>query len=230
MGQPATDRSGMPMIRRPRYKRPMDLFILVVAHVLLASIWILIWLVLPAAIWVQDRGPVFYRQRRAGRDGVQFSVLKFRTMIPDADRLGAPWKADNDPRVTRVGRVLRRTALDELPQVINILKGEMSFVGPRALDAREQAMLEQQIPGFGRRLLVRPGLTGLAQVNNRIDDAAEKLRLDLAYIETMSPWLDAKILFRSVVNTVSGRWDRRTGKTSMPTPGSGKPGDDQGPA
>lgn len=210
------------MTRQPKYKRPLDLLILITAHILLAPLWVLIWLVLPAAIWLQDRGPVFYRQRRAGRNGVAFYVLKFRTMIPDADRHGTPWKAERDSRVTGIGRILRKTALDELPQVINIFKGEMSFVGPRALDSREQALLEERIPGFGRRLAVRPGLTGLAQVNNRADVATDKLRLDIQYIESMSPWLDLKIILRSAFNSVTARWDRRTGKASMPgTQGDG---------
>lgn len=110
-------------------------------------------------------------------------MLKFRTMVKNADKMGI-WKADNDPRVTSVGKILRRTAMDELPGLLNILKGDMSFVGPRALVVDEQKLLEKQIAGFEKRLSVRPGLTGLAQVYNAEDDPYKKLKLDLEYINS----------------------------------------------
>ena len=114
--------------------------------------------------------------------------------------------------VSTVGRLLRRTALDELPEMVNILKREMSFVGPRALDVEEQRSLEEQIPGFEQRLQVAPGLTGLAQVHNHGDGAYDKFRYDLSYLDRMGPWLDAKLLLLSVRNTLGARWDQRRGK------------------
>jgi lipopolysaccharide/colanic/teichoic acid biosynthesis glycosyltransferase len=124
-----------------------------------------------------------------------------------------------------VGRVLRRTALDELPELLNIWKRDMSFVGPRALDLEEQQTLEQLIPGFEDRLQVAPGLTGLAQVYDPSDNAHEKLRYDLEYVQKMSPWLDMKLLLLSVRNTLAAKWDQRRGKPAaddgQPAPQSG---------
>ncbi len=198
--------------RRDGYKPCFDLTILVVAHLLLLPLWLLLWTLIPLLIWLGDRGPVFYRQERVGKDGHAFTLLKFRTMVLDADRKGPAWTTDGDPRVTRVGRWLRRIALDELPEVLNIWRGEMSLVGPRALDLEEQRSLEELIPGFEKRLQASPGLTGLAQVYDRSDDANDKLRYDLSYLNRMSPWLDIKLLILSVRNTVGARWDQRRGK------------------
>lgn len=195
-----------------RYKRSYDLTVLVLAHVLLLPLWILLWVAVPIAIWLGDRGPVFYRQKRAGANGQVITILKFRTMIPEAERAGPAWTTEKDPRITPVGRILRRTALDELPELLSIWKGDMSLVGPRALDIEEQTALEQEIEGFSVRLKVRPGLTGLAQVYDRRDDATDKLAYDIRYLETMSPWLDTKLLILSVFNSLSARWDQRAGK------------------
>jgi lipopolysaccharide/colanic/teichoic acid biosynthesis glycosyltransferase len=197
---------------RQSYKRPFDLAILVTSHVLLSPFLVLAWVLIPLAVYLNDRGPVFYSQERAGLGGRPFRTLKFRTMVPDADRIGNRWTSEHDPRVTGLGRVLRKTALDELPQLLSIWRGHMSWVGPRALDVSEQRMIETAIPGFERRLAVRPGLTGLAQVYNLDDAADSKLTYDLRYIEEMGPWLDVRIIIRSAVNTVLGRWDRRSGK------------------
>jgi lipopolysaccharide/colanic/teichoic acid biosynthesis glycosyltransferase len=189
--------------------------VLVVAHTAVAPLFLLLWLAIPVAIWLEDRGPVFYRSQRSGRDGRDFTVLKFRTMVPNADRAGPAWTKENDPRLTRVGRILRPTALDELPQVLSIWKGDMSFVGPRALPVKEQQWLEGQIPGFDQRLKgVRPGLTGLSQVYNRADEAHAKLRYDLEYVQRMSLGLDIELILRSAFNTLVGRWDTRSGKSS----------------
>ncbi|MCH7622054.1 MAG: sugar transferase, partial [Chloroflexi bacterium] len=159
-----------------------------------------------------DRGPVFYRQKRVGKNGRIITIVKFRTMVLDADRKGPAWTTDGDPRVTRVGKILRRTALDELPEVLSIWKRDMSLVGPRALDVEEHQSLEKQIPGFEGRLEVLPGLTGLAQVYDRSDDAHDKFRYDLEYLDRMSPWLDMRLLVLSLLNTLGARWDRRSGK------------------
>ncbi len=188
---------------------------LVVAHTAAAPLFLLLWLAIPAAIWLEDRGPVFYRSQRSGRDGRDFTVLKFRTMVPNADRVGPAWTLENDPRRTRVGRILRPTALDELPQVLSIWKGEMSFVGPRPLPVKEQQWFEGQIPGFGQRLKgVRPGLTCLSQVYNHADEARAKLRYDLEYVQRMSLGLDIKLILRSAFNTLAGRWDTRSSESS----------------
>jgi lipopolysaccharide/colanic/teichoic acid biosynthesis glycosyltransferase len=146
-----------------------------------------------------------------------FTVLKFRTMIPNADRRGPAWTTQSDPRVTRVGKFLRKTALDELPELVSIWKGDMSFVGPRALDVEEQRWLEEEVPGFRDRLSVKPGLTGLAQVYDLDDDAWTKLRYDLDYIQRINLWLDLKLMFLSVRNTLLARWDQCTGKSATIT-------------
>ncbi len=187
------------------YKRLFDLAILVLAHVLLLPLWVLLWTLIPLAIWLEDHGPVFYRQKRPGKNGKHFTILKFRTMVTDADKKGPSWTIENDPRITRVGKILRKTALDELPELLSIWKGNMSFVGPRALPMQEQLLLEEQIPNFRDRLKLRPGLTGLAQLYDKADDANTKLRYDLEYIQHMSLWLDIKLMLLSVVNTITGR-------------------------
>lgn len=199
-------------MKEPIYKRPFDLIVLFLAHLILLPIWLLIWIVIPLLIWLNDKGPVFYGQKRVGRGGKEFMVFKFRTMVKDADRNGPTWTLEGDPRVTRVGRILRKTALDELPSLLSILKGDMSFVGPRALAMEEQKFLEKTISGFEKRLSVRPGLTGLSQVYNRDDEPRRKLRYDLKYIENMNLWLDLKLMLLSVWNTITARWDRRKGK------------------
>jgi lipopolysaccharide/colanic/teichoic acid biosynthesis glycosyltransferase len=138
-------------------------------------------------------------------------------MVQDAEKYtGAVWATDNDPRITPVGRVLRWTALDELPQVLNMWKGEMSLVGPRAERPELHEQFVQEVPGFERRLQVRPGLTGLAQVLGAYNlHPSEKLRYDLEYIQRMSLWLDLKLLVLSVRNTLLARWDR---PSSAPAP------------
>jgi len=201
--------------RSSRYKLWLDFSILVSAHLLLLPIWILLWTLIPFFIWIGDRGPVFFVQQRVGKNGKVFTIRKFRTMIPDAAKQGPVWTAEDDPRITRFGKVLRRTALDELPELLSILKRDMSFVGPRALDLEEQRLLEQQVPGFEQRLSVLPGLTGLAQVYDKTDDANCKFHYDQKYLRSLSPWLDCRILVQSIWNTVMARWDRRMGKGSL---------------
>jgi lipopolysaccharide/colanic/teichoic acid biosynthesis glycosyltransferase len=207
--------------RRERfYKRPLDITVLILAHLfpLLLPVWVLLWTVIPLIIWLEDKGPVFYRQERVSRHGKVFTVLKFRTMVTDAEKeTGAIWARANDARITRVGKLLRHTALDELPQLINIWRGQMSFVGPRAERPQLHERFVQQITGFETRLKVRPGLTGLAQVNGNYDlPPIEKLRYDLEYIERMSLWLDMKLLLISVSNTLFARWDRpRSGEKPL---------------
>lgn len=191
------------------YKRLLDLTVIALAHIFLFPLWLFLWVTIPLAIILDDGWPVFYRHRRVGKNGERFDALKFRTMLRNADKDDAVWTHENDSRVTRVGRILRGTALDELPQIINILKGDMSFVGPRGLGVRMYEYSAQQAPGFERRLQVRPGLTGLAQIYGNRDNPEEKLSYDLKYIRDKSLWLDIKLLILSVLITIRGRWENR---------------------
>ncbi len=185
---------------RDGYKRVFDLTVIIIAYTLLFPLWLTVWLIVPLAIWLEDRGPVFYAQERVGRRGRHFRVLKFRTMIQNAESLtGQVWAREDDPRLTRVGRILRRLHLDEIPQVINIIKGEMSLVGPRPERPALAERFSREVPGFSERLRVRPGIAGLAQVRGSYwTDPVYKLRYDNQYIETMGPWLDLKLLFLAV--------------------------------
>lgn len=159
--------------------------------------------------WIEDRGPLLFRQRRVGRGGREFDMLKFRTMVPDAEPNGPQWAEVGDPRVTRVGRVLRRLHLDELPQAWNILKGEMSLIGPRPERPEFVAALQAVIPFYRTRLSVRPGVTGWAQVNveygDSVDDALSKLRYDLYYIKHRSLTLELSILVRTLGHVLRAR-------------------------
>ena len=197
-----------------KHKRPLDLFILFIAHIFppFPIIWLCLWIVIPAAIWLQDRGPIFYTQERMGKNGRIFIIRKFRTMVPNAEATtGAIWSHKNDPRITRVGRILRWTALDELPQILNILKGDMTFVGPRSERPELHKLIVKDIPKFEMRLEIKPGLTGLAQVKGSYDLPPEqKLYYDLKYIDEVSILLDVKIILWSIWNTSLGRWDRPT--------------------
>lgn len=153
-------------------------------------------------IKLDSRGPVFYKQKRIGRIGKVFEIIKFRTMRQDAEKsTGAVWAADNDPRITKIGIFLRKTRIDELPQLWNILKGEMSLVGPRAERPEFHAILKKEVPFYEERYLIKPGLSGWAQINFRygssIKDAAEKLQYDLYYIKNRSLMLDLGIALKT---------------------------------
>lgn len=190
------------------WKRPFDLIVLSAVHIALAPIWLALWTFIPLTIWLSDRGPVFYTQARVGKGGRIFRAYKFRSMVPDAERYtGAVWAEEDDPRITRVGRFLRSRALDELPQVINMWKGDISLVGPRPERPELVEEFTQQWPEFGNRLAVRPGLTGIAQVYGRYSThPRDKVRYDMIYVRRMSPWLDIKLLVLSVLITVRARW------------------------
>jgi len=154
-------------------------------------------------IKLDSRGPVLYRQGRLGRYGDEFQVLKFRSMRQDAEKTTGPtWAQAGDPRVTRIGRIIRKLRIDELPQIINVLKGDMSFVGPRPERAHFVNRLEQQIPYYGLRMTVRPGITGWAQVEYHYgatdEDALEKLKYDLYYIKNNNLFLDLWIVLKTV--------------------------------
>ena len=161
-------------------------------------------------IKVEDRGPVFYRQTRVGKGGEDFELVKLRTMVVGAERRGAGYAVnEGDPRITRVGAVLRRLSLDELPQLWNVLRGDMSLVGPRPT-LRYQ--VEQYDERQRRRLDVKPGITGWAQVNGRAAlPWPERIELDLWYVEHRSPWLDLKILARTPLALIGGTYKGDTG-------------------
>jgi lipopolysaccharide/colanic/teichoic acid biosynthesis glycosyltransferase len=162
------------------------------------------------AIKLDDRGPVLYRQQRVGKDGHEFELVKLRTMVVGAERQGAGWAVDHgDTRITRVGSVLRRISLDEVPQLWNVVRGEMSLIGPRPTLAYQ---VEQYTPHQRRRLDVRPGITGWAQVQGRASlPWEERIELDVWYVENRSPRLDAKILARTPLALLGGTYKGKTG-------------------
>jgi len=162
------------------------------------------------AVKLTSRGPVLYRQARVGKDGVEFELLKMRTMVVGAEAQGAGFAVDRgDPRITRVGRVLRRLSFDELPQLWNVLRGDMSVIGPRPT-LRYQ--VEQYTPHQLRRLEVRPGITGWAQVHGRATlPWADRIELDVWYVDHRSPMLDLKILARTPIALFGGTYKGPTG-------------------
>jgi exopolysaccharide biosynthesis polyprenyl glycosylphosphotransferase len=160
-------------------------------------------------IKLESPGPVFYRQERNGLNGKPFYVIKFRSMRNDAEKDGPQWASKNDARVTRIGQFIRKTRIDELPQLLNVFKGEMSLIGPRPERPVFTEQFAKEIPAFKDRLLVKPGLTGWAQVNGGYDiTPKEKLDLDLYYIRNQSMALDMKIVFRTVWVVLSGNGAR----------------------
>jgi lipopolysaccharide/colanic/teichoic acid biosynthesis glycosyltransferase len=163
-----------------------------------------------AAVKLEDGGPVFYRQRRVGQEGEAFDLLKLRTMVVGAERQGAGWAVDEgDPRITRVGRALRRLSIDEVPQLWNVLRGEMSLVGPRPTLAYQ---VERYSERQRRRLEVKPGITGWAQVNGRARlKWADRIELDVWYVENRSTWVDLKILVRTPMALFTGTYKGKTG-------------------
>jgi lipopolysaccharide/colanic/teichoic acid biosynthesis glycosyltransferase len=193
--------------------------------ILLSGIGVLIsaplWVVIAAAIKADTHGAVFFRQSRVGEGGRIFQVLKFRSMIADAEKDVGPKPAEqHDARVTRVGRVLRATAMDELPQLWNIFRGDMSFVGPRALrpeeidvDTAGRSVPLQSIPGFAARSAIPPGLTGIAQIYARRDvSRRQKFRFDRLYVRRQSMLLDLRLIFLSFWITARGSWEAREKK------------------
>ncbi len=179
-----------------------------------------VWLTLAAAIKLEDGGPVFYTQDRVGEGGRVFKVFKFRSMIVNAEAVvGALQATMNDPRVTRIGHVMRATAMDELPQLWNIFRGDMTFVGPRALrpgeiEASDGAFIAiEDIPGYAARTRLRPGLTGVAQIYAPRDvGRRNKFRYDAVYAKGASFWLDVRLILLSFWITFRGRWEHRGDK------------------
>ncbi len=198
-------------------KRSFDFFFATLA----LGISFPLWFIFAIAIKFEDGGAVLYPQRRWGKNKKPIGVYKFRTMVVDADKKFGPVQAqENDPRITRVGRLLRATSLDEMPQILNIWKGEMSWVGPRALPINEIQAKEENghvpdeaILGFNLRCTVRPGLTGIAQIYAPRDvPRRHKFKYDLIYIQNQSFWLDLKLIALSFWITFRGKWESRTKK------------------
>lgn len=182
-----------------------------------------LWIIIAIAIWFEDRGAPFYLSDRVGKNGKAFRYFKFRTMVPDSDKRFGPLQAkENDPRITRVGNILRITAMDELPQLLNILKGDMSFVGPRPLmpaeievekNASGETVMLEQVKGYVERHSVTPGLTGIAQIFAPRDLIRKhKFRYDLLYIKKQSLILDIKLVLLSFWITFRGKWETRNKK------------------
>ncbi len=179
-----------------------------------------IWLAVSIAIAAEDGLPVFFRQSRWGRMGSRFLALKFRSMRKGSEKQRSVQAGQDDPRITRIGKFLRACAMDELPQLWNIFRGDMSFVGPRALPINEiqssendKDVPDEDIPGFRERLSVRPGLTGIAQIfADRDTTRARKFRYDLLYIRRHSFWIDLRLIILSFYISFLGRWEVRGSK------------------
>jgi len=199
---------GFDLLHNPlglRIKRLTDAFLALV----LLLVTLPVMLLAAIAVKLESRGPVIFRQARTGLGGNEFEILKFRSMTDNAERDGPQWAQKSDPRITRVGRVLRLLRIDELPQLVNVLKGEMSFIGPRPERLVFNAQLEEEIPLYNLRHLVRPGITGWAQVmypyGASVEDAREKLQYDLYYIKNYSVLLDIGIVFKTLRVVLLGK-------------------------
>ncbi|RKY67640.1 MAG: sugar transferase, partial [Candidatus Latescibacterota bacterium] len=186
-------------------KRLLDVVVSLVVLIGIAPVCALVALL----IKLDSKGPILFTQKRVGKDGKIFTMGKFRSMVENAEQRSGPvWAEKDDPRITRIGRIIRRLKIDEVPQLFNVLRGDMSLVGPRPERPFFVESLEREIPLYRRRLRVAPGLTGWAQTkqgyDTSIDDVKEKLKYDLYYIENMSLRMDAKILLRTLFVALRG--------------------------
>ncbi len=186
-------------------KRAFDIILAVIIGILTLPIMLLAYIL----VGLESRGPIIYSQKRVGKNNIEFNVHKFRSMRNDAEKDGAKWAQVNDPRVTKFGNIMRKTRIDELPQIWNVLKGEMSFIGPRPERMVFIKELEKTIPYYNLRHLVKPGLTGWAQVmypyGASIEDAKNKLEYDLYYVKNQNIHLDMVIMFRTLKTIIFGK-------------------------
>ncbi len=206
---------GVPLIDimpelMPEWEKKLKRIIDVLVSFTILIITLPVSLITAIVIKLDSKGPVFFGQERSGVNGSSFRMIKFRSMFEDAEKHTGPvWSQKNDPRVTRVGKVMRRLRIDEIPQMYNVLKGKMSLVGPRPERPFFVEKLSEEIPYYKRRLKVRPGITGWAQVKHKYDENIEdvkvKLRYDLFYIENMSIRMDFKILMRTMYVVLFGK-------------------------
>ena len=205
---------GTPLIEvSPQLMKPWEEVAKRLLDMLVSSLVLLlgmpVWIAVAIAIKIDSQGPVFYSQTRVGRGGKHFTLHKFRSMYTDAEKHGPQWATMNDPRVSRVGRFIRKTHLDEFPQFWNVLRGDMSMVGPRPERPMYVEKFTEAIPWYPRRLKVRPGITGWHQVkyetyDETLKDVRERLRYDFFYIENLSFKLDLEILVRTVFRVLKG--------------------------
>lgn len=205
---------GFPLIDiSPQLMNPWEEFVKrfldVTVGALVLVVGFPVWLLVALAIRLESIGTVFYTQERVGKDGLRFPMYKFRSMHQNAEKAGPQWADKRDPRVTRVGRILRQLHLDEIPQFWNVLKGDMSLIGPRPERPVFVEQLSKEIPLYKRRLKVRPGITGWAQVKHKydesIDDVRRKVKYDLFYIENMSLRMDFKIMLSTLSHMLLGK-------------------------
>ena len=183
------------------YQRSLDIVLSLIG--LLVGVPIMI--IFGILIKLEDKGPMTYKQERMGKGGKRFYIYKLRSMRTDAEKFGAKWAEKDDPRITKVGRFIRKTRIDEIPQLFNILKGDMSIIGPRPERPSFTIEFNEEIPGFINRLAIKPGLTGWAQVNGGYEiTPEEKLVEDLYYIRNRSILLDMKILLKTVKVVLTG--------------------------
>lgn len=187
------------------YQRIMDIVLCLIALI----IGIPLMVIFGVLIKIEDNGPAVYKQERVGKGGKCFNLYKLRSMRTDAEKFGAQWAEKDDPRITKIGKFIRKTRIDEIPQLFNILRGDMGIIGPRPERPMFTVQFDEEIPGFINRLSVKPGLTGWAQVNGGYEATpAEKLEDDLYYIKNRSFLLDMKIIFKTVGVVLTGHGAR----------------------
>lgn len=206
---------GMPLIDimpelMPEWEKKLKRLLDLIVSFIILIISFPVIIISAVAIKLDSKGPIFFKQERMGQNGKIFNMVKFRSMYEDAEKHTGPvWSQKDDPRVTRVGKIIRKLRIDELPQMYNVFLGEMSLVGPRPERPFFVEKLSKEIPYYKRRLKVRPGITGWAQVKHKYDETIEdvkaKLRYDLFYIENMSIRMDMKILFRTIFVVLFGK-------------------------
>lgn len=203
-------------INQLRMKRFLDIAFASTVIIFALPLWILIIF----AIILEDGMPVFFSDERVGKDGKVYKHFKFRSMIKHAEKETGPvWSRPKDDRITKLGKILRATAMDEFPQLVNILKGDMSIVGPRPERVFFVERFIKTVPGYAHRHEMRPGLTGLAQVHGKHDtDVNDKLKFDLEYIKQFRLSLDAQLICKSLLISFKGGWERFEKKTSSVHP------------
>ncbi len=216
MGRARTNQIyGFPLIDimpqyMPEWERKIKRLLDVATSAAVLLFFLPVWLLVALAIKLDSKGPVFYKQTRVGLNGREFLIYKFRSMVQDAESLTGPqWAQKEDPRITRVGKIIRKMRIDEAPQLINVLKGEMSLIGPRPERPYFVNKFKHEIPFYARRLKVKPGITGWAQIKSgydaSIDNVKTKLQYDLFYLENMSLRMDLKVILNTIYVMLMGK-------------------------